>query len=402
MFWRIFDITAKDLTQLLRERNTFLFLLIMPVAFTLMFGFAFGGFGGGEVGDSRLPVGFRDEDGHPLSDRLRELLAASDVIRLVESPFLNAADLEKQVADEDLAGAIIIPSGYGKTMLHGKAARLVLVADANTPVGTTVQNAALTASMRLDNAVRTAIILERVAADRMPFDYALDEALAAWQEPPISVRESKSSAVEQEEESAAAFVHTSPGMMLQFAIAGLLTAAQVLVNERKSRSLQRMLTTATLPFHILIGHYLAIFILIFVQFLLLIGFGQLILKVNYLRAPAATLLVAMCSALCIGAMGLLIGTLAKNEDQAVTFSLIPMFLFAGLGGAWMPLEFTGPVFQTIGHLSPIAWAMDGFKNITLRGLGLGAVMTPSLALLVYAALFYGLAVWRFRAINESL
>ena len=42
---RIFDITLKDLMQILRNRMTFLFLLIMPIAFTLLFGLAFGGSG---------------------------------------------------------------------------------------------------------------------------------------------------------------------------------------------------------------------------------------------------------------------------------------------------------------------------------------------------------------------
>ena len=40
---RIFDITLKDLTQILRDRKTFMFLLLMPIAFTLLFGLAFGG-----------------------------------------------------------------------------------------------------------------------------------------------------------------------------------------------------------------------------------------------------------------------------------------------------------------------------------------------------------------------
>ncbi len=33
---RIFDIAAKDLTQILRDRKSFLFLLIMPIAFTFL------------------------------------------------------------------------------------------------------------------------------------------------------------------------------------------------------------------------------------------------------------------------------------------------------------------------------------------------------------------------------
>ena len=92
--------------------------------------------------------------------------------------------------------------------------------------------------------------------------------------------------------------------------------------------------------------------------------------------PAATFLVAFCAALCIAALGLLIGILARSEEQAVTFSLIPMFVFAGLGGAWVPLEVTGETFAKIGHVSPVAWAMDGFKNVIIRGFGLESVLVP--------------------------
>ena len=195
--------------------------------------------------------------------------------------------------------------------------------------------------------------------------------------------------------------HTAPGMMLQFAIAGLLTAAQVIVSERKSRTLQRLLTTATHRIHIVLGHYLAIFLLIFTQFTILITFGQLALKIDYLRVPSATLLVAFSAALCISAMGLLIGILARSEEQALIFSLVPMFVFSGLGGAWVPLEVTGATFRAIGHLSPVAWALDGFENIVARGLGIGSVLLPAAALLGYAVLFFSLAVWRLNVSEEK-
>jgi ABC-type multidrug transport system permease subunit len=207
--------------------------------------------------------------------------------------------------------------------------------------------------------------------------------------------------VEASDDSVAALAHTSPGMMLQFAIAGLLTSAQVIVTERKSRTLQRLLTTAARRFDILLGHYLAIFSLIFAQFTILIAFGQFILRVNYMRVPAATLLVAFCAALCISAMGLLIGVLARSEEQAVTFSLIPMFVLSGLGGAWVPLEVTGETFARIGHVSPVAWAMDGFKNISIRGLGFDSVLLPAAALTGYAVVFFALAMWRLSAAEEK-
>jgi ABC-2 type transport system permease protein len=139
--------------------------------------------------------------------------------------------------------------------------------------------------------------------------------------------------------------------------------------------------------------------MIFVQFLILMLFGQL-LHVDYLRVPLATLLVALVTAMCIAALGLLIGVLAKSEEQAITFSLIPMFVLSGLGGAWVPLEFTGATFQAIGHVSPVAWAMDGFKNIIARGLGFNSVLLPVAALAGYTLFFFILAAWRFQRVSE--
>ena len=395
---RILDIALKDLMQLLRDFKTFMFLLLMPIIFTLLFGYAFGGFSAGES-DSRLPVGYLSQDDHWVTTSLHDLFDKSEVIRLDENIFNSAADLEKLVADGDLAAAIIVPDGYGRAVLKDKSARLIVIADTSTPAWTTIEAELLTLASRLDSAIRTATIIEQTNVEGIPFDYAFEQSLSAWNEPPIAIEETTSLALQKTSNGNSALAHTAPGMMLQFAIAGLLTAAQVIVAERKSRTLQRLLTTATRRVHIVLGHYLAIFLLIFTQFVILIVFAQFAFKVDYLRVPAATLLVAFCAALCISALGLLIGILARTEEQATIFSLIPMFVFAGLGGAWVPLEVTGPTFQAIGHLSPIAWGMDGFENILARGLGFESVLLPSMALIGYAIVFFVLAVLRFRKID---
>jgi ABC-2 type transport system permease protein len=396
---RILDIAFKDLTQLTRDFKTFMFLLLMPILFTFLFGYAFGGFSG--PSDSRLPVGYLDQDDSWLSRTLRDQLADSDVLRLDEDPNRTYPDLERLVADGDLAAVMIVPERYGTTFLKGKNARLILIADTGTAAWTTVEAEVMATISRLDSAVRTATILDEIDTERMPFGYAFEQSLDAWDEPPIAVKETTSTAVEAVDERRESLAHTAPGMMLQFAIAGLLTSAQVIVTERKSRTLQRLLTTAARRFDILLGHYLAIFTLIFTQFMVLMSFGQFILGVNYMRDPAASLLVAFCAALCISALGLLIGVLARSEEQAVTFSLIPMFVLSGLGGAWVPLEVTGETFASIGHLSPVAWAMDGFKNITIRGFGIDSVLLPAAALAGYAVVFFALAVWRLSVAEEK-
>ena len=57
----ILHIAFKDFIQMMRDRKTFLFLLLMPIAFTLLFGFAFSG--PNAPADHRLPVGFLNQDG---------------------------------------------------------------------------------------------------------------------------------------------------------------------------------------------------------------------------------------------------------------------------------------------------------------------------------------------------
>jgi ABC-2 type transport system permease protein len=98
----------------------------------------------------------------------------------------------------------------------------------------------------------------------------------------------------------------------------------------------------------------------------------------------------------VAALGLLVSSLAKKEEQVIMGSMIAMFLFSALGGAWFSLEMVGKTFSTIGHLMPSAWAIDGYQNIIMRGLGFNSVLLPVAIILAYALAFFGIAIWRFR------
>lgn len=391
----IIHIASKDLIQMTRDRKIFLFLLIMPIAFTLLFGYAFQGAGQKEA-DPRMPVGWINRDGSTLSTELVKILSGSEVVRL--EPLKENEDLDKAVSEGEMVAGLIIPEGYGIALQNGTPLKLSLMTRPGTPNGMSVEAEVNNAAARLARAAHTAGAISKSSA--LDFDTALRDALVAWENPPVRLMIAHTDASQPAESSGtfSSFAHSSPGMILQFAIAGLLTCAQVIVSERKNRCLQRLLTTSTNLSQILLGHYLAIFLLILCQFAILIIFGQFALHLKYFDHPLATLLVTLTSALFIAALGLLIGAVSRVEEQAIAISLICMFVLSGLGGAWVPLEQTGKVFQAIGSFSPVAWSMDGYKNILIRGLGLDAALLPSAALLGYAALFFFLSVWRFKRV----
>jgi len=184
--------------------------------------------------------------------------------------------------------------------------------------------------------------------------------------------------------------------MVQFAIFGLITSGTVLVLERTQGTLWRLLATPIRRGEIVAGHVLAMFAIVFGQVLLLAVFGQLVLGVGYVNAPLAVLVMLVALALFASSLGLLIGAVARSEDQVIMYSLIAMFVLCGLGGAWFPLEVTGRAFWTVGHLLPTAWAMDGLQNVVVRGLGLTSVLVPAAIILGWAVALFGLAVWRLR------
>jgi len=399
---RIIDIAWKDLRQLARDWKAGTFLLAMPIVFTLMFGFAFGGFGGEQ--DPRLPLGLVNRDEGSLAGRaLQEMLENSEVVRPVLLDDLPASELEGQVRSGEVAAVVTIPAGYGERLLAGESVPLELIVDAESNAGISIGSEVQALSARVAGAATTARLSAQAyaAARGVPADAAylhesMERALSAWADPPFRIVEGQAQEQGGAYRLVGGFSHASPSMMVQFAISGLIGAAEILVLERKTGAMQRLLTTTVARAEIILGHFLAMVAMIAAQFVILILFAHFLLRVEYLRQPLATLLVTVAMALWTASLGLLIGALARSPEQVILFALVPMFILAGLGGAWVPLEFTSPTFQAIGHLTPTAWAMDGLENIVVRGLGVGSVLLPVGILLAYAVVTFGLALWKFR------
>ncbi len=394
---RILDITLKDLTQILRDKRSLLFLVAMPIVFTLFMGFAYNSGGDTETAtDARLPLGWVNNDpGGWLSARLFDLLSQSDSVRLVE---LAPDGVTASVRQGEVAGALIVPVGYSGQTPAGPR-QLTLITDLNTPAGQSLFQTLRAPITHLLSSIEIARLSAQTVGAPDEFEPSFSAALQAWAETDSAGLVKVEMAVAEPEQAWYGdnpYNQASPGILVQFAIFGLVTSGQILVQERKTRTLQRMRSTTLHAWQIVAGHLLAMFALVFLQEILLIVFGQLVLGVNYAREPLGTLLVSVALGLWIASMGLLIGVLVKDDAQVILFSLIGMFVFSALGGAWFPLEASGTAFATLGKMMPSAWAMTGYQNILIRGLGLASVGLPALILLTYALGFFGLAVWQFR------
>lgn len=399
---RILDLTFKDLAQILRDKRSLLFLMAMPIVFTLFMGFAYKGGGDEAPTDTRILLGWvnNDSDGL-LSQQLQGMLSDSDNFKLVE---LAPEAASEAVRKGDVAGALIVPPGYSEG-LEGSPMQLTLVADTANAEGQTLYQLLRMTITRLMSGAEIARLgaeMTGKAGDASELETGLTSAARAWAETDSASLIKVEMAVAEPEQAwygTNPYNQASPGILVQFAIFGLVSSGQILVQERKTRTLQRMMSTSMHAWEIVAGHLLAMFAIVFLQEALLVVFGQLALGVDYAREPLGTLMISVGLGLWIAAMGLLIGALAKDDSQVVLFSLMGMFLFSAMGGTWFPLEASSGAFAIIGKLMPSAWAMNGYQNILIRGLGIESAYLPALVLIAYAFGFFGLAVWRFRKMS---
>jgi len=402
---KFLDIAIKDLYQIFKDWKPAIFLVAGPIIFTLMFGFMFGGFGGPDAAtDDRLPVWVSVDENTPVTQSFLAYLENSSVIRITPvEPARSIEELRQAVNDEEAAGVLLISEGFTATLKDNAEIHLEIILDENTTSGISVQQEIATAVNRLQTAARiarTSVQTYQTFDDKVDpnqfYHDAFMRALQAWEAPPVTAIETRTAQTgSQTASDENAFAHSLPGMMAQFAIAGLIGAAEIIIQERKSGALERLLGTVVPKFSILVGHWLAMFGMIFLQFIVLVSFGQIFLRLDFLAAPWATLILSIASCAFVASLGLLIGILAKMPEQSAIYALIPMFIFSGLGGAWVPLEFLGEQVLQVARFTPVYWIMTGFKGILLRGAGLADISLSVLALLGFSILFFIPAVLIF-------
>ena len=393
---RILDLALKDLSQMFRDKRSLLFLVVMPIVFTFFMGLAYRGNNNGE-GDNRISLAIVNPEPDAVLNKL--LVGRLDLSKDIRIEFLSEADAMNALYKNNVAGVLVIPPGFSERVFARNISQLKLIADSASPQGQSLYQLLRVPISQLFSAVEAARLTADVEKNPSEYAPAFELAWSKWDlnsRLPLVRTELAVAARNTDWTGGNPYNQSSPGILVQFAIFGLVTSAQILVQERKSRTLQRLITTAMHPWQIVAGHLLAMFTITFLQTVMLVIFGQWVLKVDYLREPLGVLLVAVTLGLWIASMGLLIGIVAKEEQQVILYAMIAMFLFSAMGGTWFPLESAGGAFAAIGKVLPSAWAMNGLQNILIRGLDWESAGLPAFILLVYALGFFGLAVWRIR------
>jgi len=400
---KVIQIAIRDFQQTMKSPMSLVWMLVLPLVFTGFLGAVFGSIGASEEG--LIPIGILTHSTQ--SDLLNSLQSEMESTAPIDwMEFDNEEKMRQDILNGKLSGGIIIPENASIEDLSGQEKSIILIADVTTSAGTTAEVSLRKAITRLVRANRIAEMVFAIVDDTYPYP-TTDIAQAAeknlrslaqiaLQSPAVTIQtEAAVGSPTDLSTLKSSYDQSAPGMLVQFTINSVIGTAVVIVMERRSKTLERLLTNSLSVSQILAGHALYIFAMAILQQSLLVIGGQFIFGVNYLQNPAGIWLIILTFSLWVTGLGMLIGVLAKNNEQVILFSLLAMFIFTALAGAWFPLEGTSPAFYRIGHLTPGAWVMDGLQNIIVRGLGFNSVLKPAGILTLFSLGFFAAALLVF-------
>lgn len=354
---------VKEVRHILRDRQTLVILLLLPLAQVVLFGYALRT----DVHDVRVAFVAPVHDAATLA--LRSRFANNGRMRLVADAATTRA-LEPLFRRGEADVAVVVEAGFAGRVGEGGPATILLITDAADPnTGTTMQAYA-------------AAIVEGWQA-------GLGDAAGAVRiEPQLRMRYNPTL------ESVNLFV---PGLIaLIVTLVSTLMTAISLSREKERGTLEVLLVSPLRPWQIITGKVAPYLVLAFANVVTALLAAWLVFGVPF-RGSVALLLAASALYALVGlALGVLIAALTSSQIAA---------MLAALGGTMLPNALlSGMIFpvaslplplQWLTNIVPARWFIVISRGIMLKGAGVAQLWQEMGILALMAALLMVAAMRRF-------
>jgi ABC-2 type transport system permease protein len=366
---KLIAIALKDIKIRSSGKTELLFFIILPVIFTvLLSGMFFGS------GSSKIGMVVVDEDNTALSQKLVSLLQASQV---VAPSLMTREDAQKAFDKGNAAAILIIPSGMEASQKVGQAFAL----DFNL---NPADNSGLAAEQEVQKVISQ-----------------ISRNLAAGQTGPAStstliITTQPANTLKTQNQQEAQAAQASAGELIIWVFIPLLGTSELMATERVWGTLRRLVSTPTRKPTFLLGMITGQFSYGFVQMILLVVVGVVLLKVPWGQNPLALMVLLITFGLAAVAMGTMLGTFIRTPSQASGLSIALGMVMGLLGGCMLPLEMFPPAVANAAKVLPTTWAMMGMTQLTVYNAGMMEILPYAVVLLGFALLFFVVGIVRFR------
>ena len=424
MLQQIFAIAIKDLKILLRDRAGMISLFAMPIMFILVMSVALEGVF--EMGGDDNPIELLvvNQDAGQIAENVIEEMDTLEGITLINS--IDGYSLTYDMADGLISDgtyqvALVFPEDFSESIKlaaldpNAESAVVTFIADPTTssqflsPIQGTVQGyiqqAAAYSQAPMQIAAGFDSMSDIVPNEQMPFISQIRDIFVNSMADNGGLENAGSLGVEFQKVAPQDYVITEePDSVEQnvpgYTIFGVFFIVQVLatsiLSEKQTGTFRRLLAAPLSKTALLLGKLVPYYIVNLLQVTLMFAVGVLVFDMNLGHSFMALVLVTLFTSAAATGLGLLVASFGKTPEQISGFSTLLALTLAAIGGMMVPTFVMPEFMQMISKISPHAWALSGYQDVIVRGLGVSAVWNEVAVLAGFAIVFFSIAVWRFR------
>ncbi len=383
---RLLALWGKEWLALSRDVLGLAVLFLMPAAFIVVMSLALSEvFKGGAARQAEFAVMAADPK---LADRLARKLSG-DGFRSAPAPADEAAARDG-VRRGTPSLVLVVPRDFERALnapLDGKSTQpqLTLLADPALPPTQLLAFRQRVLGVAL--ALRVSAMMRRagIAADADAFDLKRAAALSVE----TIGSSARPSSVQQ----------NVPAWLIFGMFFVVIPISSLFVVERREGTLAR-LVSLRVPFSmLLLGKVGPYFVVNLAQAALMLLAGRTLVPWfggETLALPARWDLLAAvtaCTSLAAIGWGLLVAVCSRTLEQATVIGGVGNILAAAVGGIMVPRFVMPEAMQKLSEVSPMAWALDGFHAVILRGGGAADLAAPCVKLVALALALFAAALW---------
>jgi ABC-2 type transport system permease protein len=187
-----------------------------------------------------------------------------------------------------------------------------------------------------------------------------------------------------------------PGMAAMFATFTGSFAGFTFFREHGWHTWERLRASQATTPDIIVGKLAPTLIIAVAQMFALFALGVVLFDLVVSGSLVALSMIAVGFSLSMLCFGMAIMSLSRTSLQLNTYVNLAGIIFAGVGGALVPLAVLPEWVQAVARFTPTYWAMDGFLDVILAGADIAEVVLPMSALLAFSAAFTAITATRFR------
>ncbi len=407
-------IAAKDLKSYFRDRTGMLLGFLLPIILVSVFGLTMSWVFGSEGGMPKSTLWVVDEDQTEKSEFFITQLRSADMIVVRPKPDDEARsqeDLRQEIADGEVHHVLVLSRGFEAAVAAGKTPELIMLRDPGREMEDQVTRISIMQAFMATSEGKMwpqalAGMMDKMGLDDQGVDQimglskgiqatisAFVQSSGGEAEEPKTTEEAKEKSTEGGFDFGSFMTDMVPlttediqpperpknlsyilsqnvaGVMVMMLMFGLMACSSMLILERESGALPRLLLAAIPRDSILLGKFFFAVVIGLIQLLILSAYGELVFEVGLFRDPITLIIISFTWVLAATSFGMLIASWAKTTKQAEGLSTILILIMAALGGCWFPIQ-QGSIpwgAKIVTHSTLTHWAMSTYQGMLWHG-----------------------------------